>query len=119
MRIVDSLLRNLGFKDDEELKSFKPINSLPVTKQEDFRPSQTKNLTTIKPKSFSDIEKAVDSLIMGECTIIDMGSIKFDETVRIIDFLSGSVYALRAELCRLQGDLYLLIPSSIKLNNLE
>ena len=119
MRIVDSLLKNLGFKDDEELKSFKPVNALPVTKQEDLKPAKTKNLITIKPKNFSDIEKVVDSLINGECSIIDMGSINHEETVRIIDFLSGAVYALRAELSRLQGDLYLLIPSSIKLNNLE
>lgn len=117
MGILGGLLKNLGYIEEEEIESFKPVNILPATnkKEEIF---QTKNLVTVKPKTFSDIEKVVDALIIGECSIIDMSGIKFEETVRIIDFLSGAVYSLRAELKRLQGNLYLVLPSTIKLNNL-
>lgn len=118
MGIINNLLKNLGFKEDEELRTYEAVQCLPVKKQED--PSlQEKNLVTIRPKTFSDIEKVVDVLREGECSIIDMGEIKIKDTIRIIDFLSGAVYALKAELKRLQGDLYLLIPCNIKLNIME
>lgn len=117
MKILNSLLRNLGFKDDEEIKSYRPVNTLPVSNQKQ-NITQTKNFVTIKPKTFSDIERAVDALCNCECSIIDLSDIKYTETVRIIDFLSGATYSLKAELRRLQGDLYLLLPSDVKLNNL-
>ena len=120
MGIINSLLKNLGFSEEEDLKTYKVVQNLPVSaKKEEKKSVPTKNIVTIRPKKFEDIEKSVDALINGECSIIDMGDIKYDEISRILDFLSGAVYALRAELRRLQGDLYLLIPNNVKLKNVE
>ena len=116
MSFIDNILIALGLKE-EELKSYKP-NPLPVDSQITVD-GEKKHFVTIRPKTFKDIERAVDFLVNNECSIIDMSSIRAEESTRIIDFLSGSCYALKAQLKRLQGDLFLLMPSSIKLNNLE
>ena len=117
MGIFRSLLKGLGFEDtNEELASYKKVENRPLPTYLQ-QTTEDKRLVTVKPKSFEDIELIIEALLLGECSIIDLSDISGGETEKLLDFLSGAVYALKADLKRLQGDLFLLIPNGIKLNN--
>ena len=115
MGVINNILKNLGLSDGQELRTYMP-KPLPVSDGENKKQKPINTMTAIIPKSFHDIEKCVDSLRKGECSIIDLKSVNGTDYARIIDFLSGSCYALSAKLKRLQGDLFILVPSNINLN---
>ena len=114
--MLDKFFKNWGLHKESEIQSYPSPKSLSVKKTNTDEVAG-RNMMTVCPKSFEDIEMIVDCLIEGECSIIDMSIVKNCDFIRIIDFLSGAVYALNAELKRLQGDLYLVVPRDVNLNN--
>lgn len=120
MGIIQNILEKFNINTEEELATYKRISPIINTKnlKEENYLEENKHLVAVKPRCIEDIEKVVDALNNGECSILDLSMIKFKDMERIIDFLSGAVYALKADLQRLQGDMFVILPNSIKLNSL-
>ena len=68
------------------------------------------NIIMVEPKSFKDVQQAIDYLKQGQIVQLNLGSIEEADSTRILDFLSGAIYGLNGSIHRWYGDLFLLAP---------
>lgn len=74
-----------------------------------------KNLIIYAPKDNKDIKILIECLRRKEACIVNLGQIKPVDADKILQFLSGAVYALKGSIKRLQGDLFLMAPEGINI----
>jgi len=74
-----------------------------------------KNLIIYAPKDNKDIKVLIECLRRKEACIVNLGLIKPADAEKILQFLSGAVYALKGSIKRLQGDLFLMTPEGINI----
>ena len=74
-----------------------------------------KNLIIYAPKDNKGIKILVECLRRKEACIVNLGQIKSEDADKILQFLSGAVYALKGSIKRLQGDLFLMTPEGINI----
>lgn len=73
------------------------------------------NLVIYAPKDNKDIKVLVECLRRKEACIVNLGLIRAEDADKILQFLSGAVYALKGSIKRLQGDLFLMAPEGINI----
>ena len=76
------------------------------------------SLIVYAPKNLEELNKVIDCVSSGQPVIINFGNIKRTEYQNMADYLSGALYTLRAKISRLQNELYVIMPKSIKLATL-
>ena len=85
------------------------VNSIPTF------PTGGANVVIYAPKENKDIKILIECLRKKEPCIVDLGKLQPNDAEKILDFLSGAVYALRGSIKRLQGDLFVLTPEGINI----
>ena len=70
----------------------------------------TKNVVIHKPKTYKEVQGLIDYLKQGESAIMILDGLSQAEAQRILDFVSGAVYALNGSTQRVDGNIFLLTP---------
>ena len=65
------------------------------------------------PKSYEDVGKLIDHLKRGEQVIVDFSTTNQGVVARILDFMSGAIYALSGSVRKITPDIYLFAPSCV------
>lgn len=134
MGILNKIFKGLGFEGEEEVeKSQKQDdrynkfnlhnneqvekNNIPPVYANNSNTVNINNLVIYAPKNHAEIQALVDCLIKKEACIVNLGGIAESDCNRILDFLSGAIYALNGTIKRLQGDLFILAPKGIEVKN--
>lgn len=73
------------------------------------------NLIIYAPKDNKDIKVLIECLRRKEACIVNLGLLRPGDADKILQFLSGAVYALKGSIKRLQGDLFLMTPEGINI----
>ncbi len=74
-----------------------------------------RNLIIYAPKDNNDIKILVECLRRKEACIVNLGQLKPADADKILQFVSGAVYALKGSIKRLQGDLFLMAPEGVNI----
>ena len=69
-----------------------------------------RNVIVYAPHSQRDVQILVDYLRKKEPAIVNLGGLNDADAQRIIDFISGAIYALKGSIHPIMGDLYLIAP---------
>ena len=77
-------------------------------------PAQNGALSVYKPKGYGDVEKMIDELKMGKQVLFHTTELKASTAVRVLDLLSGAIYALGGGIVELQKGMYILNPKGIE-----
>lgn len=122
MGVFDVLLKGLGFDDDNDTKSQKESYKQDIIITSDSKEEKTSknevsinSLLVYSPKSNNDVKMLINYLVDGKASIVNLGNLKPVEKTRILDFLSGAVYAVNGKINRLQNDLFVILPKNINL----
>lgn len=104
-----------------EIQAKKPKNSK-LTPYDAFvakkHPSTTpyrQKVTITSPKNFTDAEKIVDELQSKNGVIFDLKNLSPVDRQRMLDFLCGAVYSVKATLKRIDDDKYLITPKGMSI----
>lgn len=73
------------------------------------------NMIIYSPKTYGDVKKLIDYLKNREPIIVDLAEIKHEKGQRILDFLSGAIYALNGSMHKISGTIYLLTPDGVNI----
>ncbi|MEG1804835.1 MAG: cell division protein SepF [Clostridia bacterium] len=73
------------------------------------------DLAIFTPKSYDDVQEAIDMLKDDKSIIVYLMKLKPDEAQRVLDLLSGAVFALDGQFFVIQQDIYMLTPSNVNL----
>ncbi len=71
-------------------------------------------VTVFKPENYSDVEKIIDCLKMGKTAIVHFTGVKPETAVRILDMLSGAVYALDGGVYEMEKNIFMFSPLGVE-----
>lgn len=73
------------------------------------------NVMLFSPKSYADVQTLIDHLRRHEPAIVDFAEVDNESGQRILDFLSGAIYALGGSMQRVSGTIFLLTPPGVSI----
>ena len=120
--------------EDEEEEPHKPILSLRRKKkdltesQEDDEDSQSRvipfhgkeeegeSVKVIRPQTFNEAQIVADFLKEGKTIVVNLEGIEIGQAQRIIDFASGSCYAIDGNLQKVSNFIFIITPSGVEVS---
>ena len=63
------------------------------------------------PRTYQDVQNLIDRLRMREQVIVDFSNLNQQSVFRILDFLSGAIYALGGSVKQLRNNMFLFVPA--------
>lgn len=70
----------------------------------------------MKPHSFSDSEKICEALLSGHAVVINLEGFDTEQAQRIIDFISGAVFAIEGKFSRISRYIFICSPGTIDIS---
>ena len=107
-KIFDKKFKNL-FQKKERQEYQDPV------KEAFGEPTTASNMIIYSPRTYKDVKTLIDYLRNKEPIIVDLVEIKHDKGQRILDFLSGAIYALNGSMHKISGSIYLLTPYGVNI----
>lgn len=115
---MDKVLNFLRNQGEPETESLSEVVDTPAGKRgklvEMPRMRETR-IVIVEPQTFDEVQNIADQLKKGCPVIIRLGSAGRQLAKRIVDFLSGTTYALDGDFKRLGETIFLCVPSTVKL----
>lgn len=66
------------------------------------------------PTSFDDIETVIKSLKQGKTAIVHLSNLKPETQIRVLDMLSGAIYALDGGVYEMEKNVFMFSPSGVE-----
>ncbi|MEF2245598.1 MULTISPECIES: cell division protein SepF [unclassified Paenibacillus] len=76
-----------------------------------------KNMRVVlnEPRSYDEAQEIADHLRSRRSVIVNLQRVRGDLALRIVDFLSGTVYALNGSISKLGPNIFLCTPESVEI----
>ena len=75
--------------------------------------SENGKMILLEPRAYSESQQIADHLKMKNTVVVNMKRVTPDQAKRIVDFLSGTVYALGGDLQKIGGGIFLCTPKNV------
>ncbi len=69
----------------------------------------------LEPRAFSESQQIADHLKKRNTVVINLRRVTSDQAKRIIDFVSGSVYALKGHIEKIGSGIFLCTPNNVNI----
>lgn len=70
-------------------------------------------MVLIEPRAYSESQQIADHLKSRNAVVVNFKRVTSDQAKRIIDFLSGTLYAIGGDLQKIGGGIYLCTPKNV------
>ena len=118
---------------NSEDKEKKPAPERPASNVLSFKPAASNDdkdspaatqyplskITTIKPKDFSEVQSVADCLREQIPVIVNFEETDINEARRIIDFISGTIYAFGGKIKPISSKVFICAPDNITVSSPE
>lgn len=109
---VDRLYKEMPEQDYDRFTS-KKRNRVVKTTEGDL------SMLLVKPKTHEDAQIIIDNLLKRKPVIVNMEDNDFAVSQRLIDFVSGAVYALDGEVKSISNRIIAFLPTNIEMSTGE
>ena len=75
--------------------------------------SSNGKMILLEPRAYSESQQIADHLKKNNTVVVNMKRVTPDQAKRIVDFLSGTVYALGGDLQKIGGGIFLCTPKNV------
>ena len=72
-------------------------------------------IAIFSPKSYSDVEVIIDTLKIGKNAVVHLTELKTETAVRILDMLSGAIYALGGGIYEMEKNIFMFSPKGVEI----
>ena len=79
----------------------------------DTSTNKSGKMILLEPRAFSESQQIADHLKKRNTVVVNMKRVTPDQAKRIIDFLSGTVYAIGGDLQKIGGGIFLCTPKNV------
>ena len=136
-KVINKMMGFLGLEDDveekEELNLDKSEASFEIDGDTDSYVSQSSKkrqnkvvsihtavsakVVIVKPQDFDEATNICDDIKNRKIVVVNTTNLESKIAQRLLDFMSGSTYALGAELQEIDKGIYILSPSNVEVSN--
>ena len=76
-------------------------------------PNGSGKMILLEPRAYSESQQIADHLKKRNTVVVNMKRVTPDQAKRIVDFLSGTVYALAGDLQKIGAGIFLCTPKNV------
>lgn len=141
MGFMDRMMRYIGLQEEEEIVERERVTQAeeqePETSPFEARRNNKQNgivggsgnssnvvsihsqknvrVVLSEPRSYDEAQEIADHLRSRRAVIVNLQRVRSDLALRIVDFLSGTVYALSGSISKLGPNIFLCTPDSVEI----
>lgn len=75
--------------------------------------NNTNKMVLVEPRAYSESQQIADHLKKRNSVVVNLKRVTNDQARRIIDFLSGALYAIGGDIQKLGNGIYLCTPKNV------
>lgn len=95
---------------EEEIDSSKNVVSLTSMKQPNSK------VVLCDPRNYNEAQEIADNIVNRRAVIINLERVEHQQAMRIVDFLSGTVYAVNGDIQKLGSQTFLCTPDNVEVS---
>lgn len=107
----DKLKKMLGDEDDQEIVS-EEVYTIEDNKEKSGK-DFTNQMILVEPRAYSESQTIADHLKSKNTVVVNFKRVTDAQAKRIIDFLSGTLYAIGGDLQQIGPGIYLCTPKNV------
>jgi cell division inhibitor SepF len=105
-----------GGRNTSKDRSQKPVEST-VTNLVSLQSAvKSSKVILAEPRVYAEAQDIAENLKNKRAVVVNLQRIEKDQGLRIIDFLSGTVYALGGDIQRIGTDIFLCVPDTVEVD---
>ena len=109
MGVVDLFGREPKAKNQTSERSISTFDVSPAKDNTGKAP-----IAIFSPSSYSDVEVIINALKSGKPAIVHLTKLKTETAIRVLDMLSGAIYALDGGLYEMEKNVFMFSPSGVE-----
>ncbi len=90
-----------------------PTAQVPSYTQTQYGAQQSGGVVIYSPRTYKDVQLLIDHLKMREQVIVDFSTLNQQSVYRILDFMSGAIYALDGSIQQITKNIFLFAPQGV------
>lgn len=102
------------FGREDKTKSQAQENEFDLAFEKNTNDNAKAPVSVFAPTAYSDVETIIDCLKTGKTAIVHLTDLKRETAVRILDMLSGAVYALGGGVYEMQKNIFMFSPTGVE-----
>ena len=109
------ILKNwLNKEDDVFTSNISGDEYYDLKPEEAFQENDGKNkMILLEPRAYSESQQIADHLKMRNTVVVNLKRVTPDQAKRIVDFITGTIYAIGGDLQKIGGGIFLCTPNNI------
>lgn len=130
MGVMNRFLNFVGLQDEEEIIERETRSEADAEEHEtvpaDARKTNKGNIVSIhsqrnirvvlnEPRSYEETQEIADHLRSRRPVVVNLQRVRTEQAIRIVDFLSGTVYALNGGITKIGPNIFLCTPESVEI----
>lgn len=130
MGVMSRFLNFVGLQDEEEIVE---RDTRPAEQPEEFETAAAEPRKTTKgnivsihsqrsvrvilsePRSYEETQEIADHLRSRRSVVVNLQRVRTEQAIRIVDFLSGTVYALGGGIAKVGPNIFLCTPDTVEI----
>ena len=76
--------------------------------------TQKSPVSVFVPTSYEEVEKIIDALKAKKTAVVHLTDLKTETAIRILDMLSGAIYALGGGVYEMEKNIFMFSPSGVE-----
>ena len=77
--------------------------------------SEGNKMILLEPRAYSESQQIADHLKKRNTVVVNLKRVTSDQAKRIVDFLSGTIYAIGGDIQKVGGGIFLLTPNNVNI----
>lgn len=131
MSVMNKFLNYLGLQEEEEVVDRQSPHAdeqeIETPAFESRKQSSKNNVVSIhsqksarvvltEPRTYDEAQDIADQLKTRRAVVVNLQRVRREQAIRIVDFLSGTVYALGGHISKIGTDIFLCTPDSVEVS---
>lgn len=114
--LQDEEVREVNETEEEYVENNDFVNKKSKNNVVSLR-TQTRNsqVVLMEPRSYDEAKDMADNLKNRKAIIVNLQRVRHAQAIRIVDFLSGTVYALGGGIQKLGSNIFLCTPDNVEI----
>lgn len=128
MSIKNKFRTLFSVEDEEYYEEYQPYEAEEqLTRSEKHEKQDKKNIVSLKsvqsqikvvlsePRSYDETQDIADHIVNRRSVVINLQRVDYEQAKRIVDFLSGTVYAVSGDMQKLGPHTFLCTPDNVEI----
>ena len=108
--------KNSASIEKQKIKNVKKEVPVSKTMETAVPQAKTNNVILTEPLVFADSKDIIDDIKRNKVVIINLSKLDLETADRLLDFISGGIYALGARLKTIGEDISLCVPNGVEVS---